>query len=342
MSFKKEFLENIIKLNTLIGEEKIITDTTNDKIKTYLNEVKILGTFSTDNWEIVWRKEIYKFGEYFKETNPEKVFIILEELIESTSEKSEIEVLEFIKSEIFLNFFTSEETIEYLERLTQEFRLNPEFKNSLAQQHKANDRKDLHCKLLRQALKLDKKNQDWLDAIYNAEYGIGKALISDKKHKEAGIYIQEIINSKFYEEYHSYEFQNFFIFLKQRNDDQLLIETKLNDISISSKTLIEDLFDKSRLNVIEILGFFTAIIAFIFGTVTISVSLELSSALVLMTSFGFVMIVFILTLSLVFVNSQSPLLTDKRLWTLVIVLLINISIIFLNPQLVKIIETLTK
>jgi tetratricopeptide (TPR) repeat protein len=339
--YKKEFLEKIIKINTLLDKEKEITEATYEKIKLYLNEIKELGKFSPNSWKKEWRKEIYNFGEHFKEVNPEKVFGLINEIIESTKELSKIEVLEFIKSEVFVNFFTDEESIEYLKSLILKFKLNPEFKNSLAIQYSILGKDDLYCKFLKQALKLDKKNEEWLDLIYRTEYFIGEKLISEKKHEEAENFIQDIIDSNFYKDYRSNEYQNFFIFLKQRNDDQLLIENKLSEINKSSKKLIEELFDKSRIKVIEILAFFIAIIAFIFGAVSISIKLELSSALVLMSSFGFAMIIFSLTMSLVFIKSEVPLLKDKRLWALIIILLINISIIFLSPIMVNLIEALT-
>lgn len=341
MSFKNEYLEEILALNIIINQEKEISPVTIESIKNYLISIKELGKFSPSSWNHEWRKAIYKFGEHFKVLSPEKLFDVLDELISTSSSEFEIEVLEFVKIEVFLNFFTSDETIEYLENLVSRFRLNPEFKVSLAIFYLKEGKNELYSNYLRQALKLDKKNKDWLDSIYKHEYSHGKELIGKKKHEEADSYIQGIIDSKFYEDYYSSEYQNFFIFLKQRNDDQLLIENKLSDIQNSSKILIDDLFDKSRVKIIEILGFFTAIIAFIFGAVTISISLDLSSALILMCSFGFAMIVFILAISLAFTRPQTTIFKDKRMWVLIVILLINISLIFLSPRLVQIIDALS-
>jgi hypothetical protein len=338
MSYKKEYLDKLIEINKLI-KINIEDLTTLQKVESYLKSIKSIGTFSSQNWNIEWRKQVYKFGEEFKEKNPDKIFNFINREIESSTNDSQIEVLEFIKSEVYLNFFTTDESIEYLLELNKRFNLNPEFKNSLSILYNQKGNDEFQCKYLKQALKIEKNNLDWLESIYQKEYAIGKELIFKKKHNEANKFILDIINSEFYKNYRSHEYQNFFIFLLQRNDDQLLIETKLSEINESSKGKIEDLFERSRIKIIEILGFFTAIIAFIFGAITITVKFELPSALILMSSFGLMMIIFVLMLSILFIDSKKKLLEDKRIWGLIIILLINISLFYLSKPLIEIIKS---
>jgi len=342
MSYKKQYLTEILEITELIQNNKEEEKNTIDKIKKYVKTIKSLGSFSNENWRKEWRLAIYKFGEEFNEKNPEKIFHSLNEEIDLSIENSEKEVLEFIKSEIFINFFTLDESIDYLQELSKEFNLNPDFKNSLSILYSKKGNQELSCKYLRQAIKIDKTNTDWLESIYQKEYHIGKELIREKKHEEANIFISNILDSNFYKNYRSQEYQNFFIFLQQRNDDQLLIENKLLEIDKASKIEINNLFEKSRVKVIEILGFFTAIIAFIFGAITITIKAELPSALILISSFGLVMLVFILALSIVFIKSEKRIIHDKRFWTLVVILLINISLIFLAPILSKLIKNITE
>lgn len=340
MNYKKEYLTQIIEITQLIQANKGNDKTTIDQIKEYLRNIKSLGSFSPENWKQEWRKAIYKFGEEFKEKSPENVFNCINEEINLSKEQSEIEVLEFIKSEIFLNFFTLDESIDYLLEVSNKFNLNPDFKNSLAILYDAQGNQQLYCKYQKQAIKIEKNNTDWLESIYHKEYNIGKELIKKKKHKEANKFIQDIIDSNFYKNYRSQDYQNYFIFLQQRNDDQLLIENKLAEIDKASKIEINNLFEKSRLKIIEILGFFTAIIAFIFGAITITVKTELTSALILTTSFGLIMLIFTLALSIVFINTDKELMRDKRFWTLIIILLINISLIFLASPLTRFLKTI--
>lgn len=342
MSYKKEFLDQIIEINKLLNDNKENDLSTLQKIKDYLNSIKSIGYFSSDTWNIQLRKELYKFGEFFEEKNPEKVFTLINDEITSSLNDSELEILEFIKTEVFINFFTEEESIIYLKEIIDKYKMNPEFRNTLSLLYKQKSDIKQAIKYAKQALKIEPNNNVWLDSLYQLEYGFGKKLIEEKKHDEANEFLKEIVNSNFYKKNRNSHYQNFFIFLRQRNDDQLLIESKLLEIDKSSKKEIESLFEKSRIKIIELLGFFTAIIAFIFGAITITVKTDLQSALVLITSFGLIMLIFILALSIVFIKTDKKIYEDKRFYLLIFILFINISLIYLGNPLTELLKTIWK
>jgi hypothetical protein len=83
------------------------------------------------------------------------------------------------------------------------------------------------------------------------------------------------------------------------------------------------------------LGFFTAIIAFVFGTITITVKLNLQASLILISAFGLIMIVFALCLSILFVKSEKKWFEDKRFWVLTLIVFLIFLIVRLGNSLVN-------
>lgn len=314
-----------IKEITSILEKGKIDDNLINLFKVHLQNLEQIEWKS----ENLWISEIYNFGEQFNNKNPEKFFEILNSNIKNGNE----ELYCFIKSEIYINFFDLESSIEYLLGLVKKYELNSDFSHSLSVLYQKLEKWELASKYLRNAIKISNK-RNWIDELYLIEYNLATKLIEKKNHSEAKLFLENIVNSNFYKNKGKNDLQNYFIFLKQRNEDQLLIEEKLITISEKSENTIKELFEKSRLKTIEMLSFLIAIVAFIFGSVNfISKSNNLKQSLLLIFSFGLSLLIFSLTISLIFNNKKIVFWKEIRLYLIIFLLLIISSLIIFSEHL---------
>jgi Mn2+/Fe2+ NRAMP family transporter len=94
---------------------------------------------------------------------------------------------------------------------------------------------------------------------------------------------------------------------------------------------INHALDSDRKRIIEILGFFSAIIAFILSTVSIGKNYKYIEALNFMLGLGIILVLFALTMSLFFNRNEKKLLyKDYKFWILIIALIAMLLLILTN------------
>ena len=123
-------ISELVRNNNLEGQEGAF-----EKFKLYVQEVQEIGRYDPKNWQFGFTNAVYNFGRLFKSANPSFFLNLIDEKLKDQSIANR-EVLEFIRSEIAINFGFDGETLDgevqkYLETLCKEYPYNAEFSNNL-------------------------------------------------------------------------------------------------------------------------------------------------------------------------------------------------------------------
>lgn len=285
-----------------------------DKFRTYVSQVKNLGRYNAVEWRDDFIYRIYEFGYKFKTVDP-TVFLGIIETELLTSNFDEKEILYFLKSEILSNFDKLPKQESDLINLLNLYVTNAEFYHTLG--HIKIEKKEF-TEAIECYTKTTKINSNtrFISPKFEAEVQYVDYLIELEKYDDAGKFIDERIDKKTYEDF---TFHNWFMLLRNRINDYKLLDKKAIKKELELKQLLQDEFQSERRKVIELLGLFTAIIAFIFTTVSVAKTFEYEQAINFTTCLGLVLIDFAITISIIFHEKNVPIYKDIRLYVALVI-----------------------
>lgn len=252
-----------------------------------------------DQWNKDWIKSVYELGNVFSDKDAGLILRVIEDVKSRSSEK---EVFDFIYSEIIWNFF--EQNNEYIKNTFKEFLLkyptNPEFHHSYSHYLENNKNYDQALFEAKTACRLDGDNilfqYNYLHKIktyFNFLLEKGSLEKARTLLKEGKEFLDSVIKPGL----GRWEFFSSLSSMEDRLHDYEAIDKKVkffekeiqNTIKIEQRVLI------------EILGIFSAIIAFILTNITIFVSsLTPREAMYLMIGLAIVLLIFVMSLSFLF------------------------------------------
>lgn len=316
MAYNQQYLTDInliiddIKAGRINGVNEAI-----DRFRTYVTQVKNIGRYSIDNWPSNFIKRIYSFGKKFSEIDPTWFLSAIENEI-AISSFEQNEMLYFIKSEILWNFESHLNQEAFLIDLHQKYVANAEMIHTLG--HIKMEKKEYlqAIELYSQAYRIN-PSDNFLSTKFSNEVNYIENLIENEKYDEAETLVNDRIGSEIYKG--NYIRQNWFVFLRNRIKDYKLLELKAAKKDIEIREMLDKEFQSERRKVIELLGLFTAIIAFIFTTVSIAKTFDFSQAINFITCLGLVLIDFCITISIIFHNKKCPIHKDIRLYVALII-----------------------
>lgn len=324
MAYKEKFKNDLIKINKLIdektfdGEEGALA-----MFQKHIVEVSEIGKFTIDSWNHIWRNKVYDFGTKFKDVNPIDFLNIL------TTEKANLvkdkqEVLDFYYSEIEANSLSGEICEKRIEALVEKYPYNPEFRHTFGHFYKRKKEFEKANEQYRFALNKDKKFRSFIESIFASYYQYLETLI-DKSEYEEGLKIcEEIIKEDIFENDDVY--YNYIFSFKERFKDYSLLNKKILDAELKIKEIVSKETNSGQLKIIEILGFFTAIIAFVFSTLSVGKNFDFKEAIIFNITLGITLLNFALLISLLF-SREKVNFKDFRIVLLIILTLILSTII---------------
>lgn len=319
--YSDNFTNHLNDIISLIKDEKIEGENgAIEKFKLYLEEIIEIGPFDKANWRQDWRKKVWKFGELFKNENPYQ-FI---RLIDNKLLIEKVEVIEFLRSEIIVNFLPDFECKKQLEILIESYPLNPEFRNTLGHYYSREKETLKAIEQYKIAHRLDLSNEEFQNSVFGADQLYLDELLEKSLYDDGHDYIDKLLDDKDYIAFGN-NVRKTLLDYKKRFTDYLTFEKKLKTIESDFKNKINTQLENERKRIVEILGFFSAIVAFILSTISIAKDFSFVEAVFFIIILAFMLIIFNITLSLLFTNSKISLLKDFRFWLLIISL---ISIIF--------------
>ena len=329
MVYIDKFQDDLNEVIKLIDEKKLDGfDGAIKKFKEHIEEVIIIGRFSPENWDENWRKSVYKFGVIFKERDPVEFLKILHEnsllLI-----KDEQEVLDFYYSEIEFNSLPEELCARRFENLIQKYPYNPEFRHTLGHFYKGKKKYIEAIEQYRFAFEKDKKNDIFESTLFNAYKNYCDELIEDEKYDIAISVCNTLLDESIFRD--TVVFNNALLSIKDRINDYISLNKKINKAENDLKNKVEEATKSWQFKTIEILSFFSAIIAFIFSTISIGKNFNFKQALVFNIALGFTLLLFVLVLNLIFSEKNTIKKTDFRI-ILVGIFVIALLILILIAQ----------
>jgi tetratricopeptide (TPR) repeat protein len=294
------------------------------RFRSHIKEVSGIGKFSLEGWNYAWRNTVYNFGTKFSQQDPSDFLKILDEE-KLIIEKEKQEVLDFYYSEIEFNSLPKETCEIKLKLLKEKYAYNPEFYHSLGHFYLNKLKYDEAIEQYNFALEMDKQNNVFKDSLFNTYRSYFEDLIRSSSY-EKGLEISNeiVVSKKFWD---NAILHNYMLGFKERFSDYININIKIKEAEASFKEIAITETQKGQNRLIEILGFFTAIIAFIFATVSIGKNFSFNEAIIFNITLGLVLILFVITVSLFF-SSKTVKILDVRILFFVILIVAILLIVF--------------
>ncbi|MCD4675248.1 MAG: hypothetical protein K8S18_04535 [Desulfobacula sp.] len=325
MPYNTKYNDDLREIINLIIERKIEgTDGALEKFQQHINEVKDIGRFSIDDWNVQWRKNVYELGAKFKNIDP-IAFLNIITAEKSEENKDKQEVLDFYYSEIEYNSLPDESFVKKIEALVSKYPYNPEFRHTFGHFYVRINEYANAIVQYKFAYSKNKRNSTFFETLFNTYMSYFETLI-DKSEYEKGLNLcKNLIAEKTFSDIFVYS--NHLIYLKERFKDYIVLNEKIADAEVKIKEIATKETQKGQIRVIEILGFFTAIIAFIFSTVSIGKNFSFDEAIIFNISLGITLMIFVLLIS-IFFSPKSVKSLDIRMllfFALVLCLLLIVS-----------------
>lgn len=217
--------------------------------------------------------------------------------------KDQQEVLDFYYSEIEYNSLPEEICTKRCEELIRKYPYNPEFRHTLGHFY---NRKKMYINAIEQyrfAFNKDKMNDTFESTLFNTYKSYFDTLIEEVKYDEALKACDELLDEALFRE--TIIFNNILVSTKDRIKDYIVLNKKIVKAEEDLKIKVEEATKSWQFKTIEILSFFSAIIAFIFSTISIGKNFNFIQALVFNIALGFTLILFVLVLNLIFSEKNS-------------------------------------
>lgn len=326
MPYNVKYNQDLIQINKLIDENKINEqDEALEKFKQHIEEIQHIGRFSVEIWNSDWRNTVYNFGTKFKNIDPIDFLKVITSAKQNI-DKDKQEVLDFYYSEIDANSLPEETCSKRMEAFVTKYPYNPEFRHTFGHFFKNRKEYEKSIEQYKFALKKDKKNETFITSLFGSYYEYFESFI-DKSEYEKGLKICiNLLEEKIFQD--NFVYQNYLISIKERFKDYILLNQKILNAEIKIEKIISKEIISGQHRIIEILGFFTAIIAFIFSTITIGKNFNFNDAIIFNISLGITLIIFVLLVSLLFSKKQVKLL-DYRI-ILILLMIISLLLIILK------------
>lgn len=290
------------------------TENALELFKEHIHKVINIGRYKQETWDYQWRELVYKFGESFQDKDPVDFLKVITQEKHKCDEKDEREVLDFYYSEIHANTLNNSFCTEYFEHLIKEYPYNPEFRHSLGHYYSNNDKYEEAFENYLFSYEKDKECNTFELNLVNFGKTYANILISKGEYQKAQQILNTILNHKELDS----EFNNVLIIIKERIKDYIDLNNKISQAEQNIIAKYKEVMQKEQFKTIEILSIFTAIVAFIFSTVSISQSFSLDEALIFIISLGLVLILFIDVTHLFFSYKKPTSFLDYRILLMII------------------------
>ncbi|MEI6488748.1 MAG: hypothetical protein WCP52_07290 [Bacteroidota bacterium] len=324
--FQQKYLTDLQKINELIDENKLEgNDGALEKFKQHISEVSNIGRFSIQNWDIKWRDEVYTFGTKFEKKIDPVDFLKLLSADLNNKNKDKKEVLDFYYSEIEGNSLPEDAFTKRIEALIEKYPFNPEFRHSYGHFLKDKHKYEEAIKQYSFALEKDKKNDLFMENLFGCYHLYFDDLLSKSEYTNGITTIDKLFQDEVFKD--EIIFHNILISTKQRFKDYITIDNKIEKAEKDIKEIVKSETLKGQNKLIEVLGFFTAIIAFIFSTVSTAKAFAFNEAIIFNISLGITLIIFALSISILF-SIKEVKRHDFRKYLLGILVLCLISIVY--------------
>ncbi|MBU1446295.1 hypothetical protein KKD70_03460 [Patescibacteria group bacterium] len=320
MAWDKIYLSQLVVIINLIKKGNIENGHgALKKFDEYLDDVKYLGQFSSDNWDKYWRKKVYDFAKLFDdvaERHAGRFLRVLNEKLKVIGD-SEKEVIEFIKSELVYHYETKQSNLlKQFADFVHQYPDNPEFAQNYSNVLFENNYFAAAIQEAEKTLLIEPDNKVFLESILNKERGYFEYLLDQNDIKAAKKLLQKMEKNERYIKRPNFASQ--LVVMRDRFRDIDMIFKKIDGID----AIVRKSNDREKWRYIEIFGIFSAIIAFVVVNVDIAIAEKLAFAerLLLMVAMGAILSIFAITISYIFNQDDGKFFLKPKFWVLIILL----------------------
>ncbi len=261
--------------------------------------------YANEPWTKTWVKEVYDFGSLFTEYDAGKYLITLKTIFDE--ENPENEKFAFIYSEIAWNYFgnNSEHIRDILRDFTKKYPYNPEFHHTYGHFLMEKSTYDRAFDEYEWALTIDATSRDvtFLSSYLGALKDITDHYLSHGDIDKASNFLKrakDFLAKKGYLKgipHISFETNNALSMLTDRVRDHEIFKKQVGFFEAE----VERKISIAQKKLIEVLGIFSAVVAFILTNVSIMTSnLSLRESLILMLGMANVLLIFSISISYLF------------------------------------------
>jgi|GEM_PF-5610040 len=293
-----------------------------------IKEIKNIGSYNSNTWSEAFCEKIYDLGKLLANKMP----ILIEDLRKeiAASNQVEQEILCFIESEILINSwqYTDPRTNELILNISKKYIYNPEFIHDLGHIEYVKKNYLAAINYYNQALNLAPKNETFRRRVFNSEMQYIESFIEGEEFDEAEDYVTALVTKGTYKD--DFAYSNWLQAIRSRIKDHKLIRSTLINKGKQIEDRVETKLERERFKAIELIGVFTAIIAFIFTTISFTKSFSFRETILLEITAGLILILFVLILSLIFQKSKRKVIGDIRFYSVLIICTALLLVYILN------------
>lgn len=290
-------------------------------LDTHLENIKDIGPYNKNTWKVEYRESVYRLGNL--SSDPDYFYNINEILSKFFNLYGKREIFCFFHSEIIWNFFEQDNFYnkEILHSYIKEYPHNPEFHHTYSHYLEKNKSLEQSMFELKIAIKIERNKNFSFSYLAKINLLFGDYL--KKSVNKAQSFLEEekkyLNSNNFINNLHR---MDLIIFLQRAEDrirDHLLIEEKLE----LAKKDLENSIQIQQRKIIEVLGVFSAIVAFILTNINIaSENLKIKDMLMLMLGMALVLLIFVISISFLFgkryrYNSKFYFLRNLKFWSII-------------------------
>ena len=186
-------------------------------------------------------------------------------------------------------------------------------------------------------MRLDASNNSYQNSVFSADQTYLDNLLEKSQYEIGNKYIDKLIEDNEYTSFGN-NVKTTLLHYKRRFTDYMIFEEKIKTIEKEFREKLNIQLENERKRIVEILGFFSAIVAFILSTVSIAKDFSFMEAVFFLIILAFMLIMFSLTLSILFTTSKVKLLKDFKFWILTISIILIVLFVLGSYTIAKLLE----
>lgn len=277
----------------------------------YLAESESLGTFDTTRWDQSWRSALLELVKDFKRKNPNP-FLLINEKRKAVSGSNK-EIIEYHDAVFQFYFLPNEEFLSKNKKRIEDYPNNPEFRNLQAEALKVRGKYIEASPHYLQAIRLE-DNIMYKNNLFSSEYSRIQQYLRTGENEKAREHMSYLRSQTLFNQNQTWI--SILDTIENRVDDRQHLK---NDL-VNAMQVFKNELEGERKKIIETVGLFSAIVAFILATVSIGINYPFKEAIFFLIALGAILILFAITISLLFTTSKKHIFKDIRFYLLIFIL----------------------
>lgn len=195
-----------------------------------------------------------------------------------------------------------EASVSRFEKLIEKYPYNPEFRHTLGHFYHENKNYEKAIEQYEYARTKDINNPSFKKNLFETYRNYLEYLIDSSEYEKGLKICKKLGKEKTF--WGGGTMHNMILRLQERFKDYIVLNDKIENADKTIKEIIAKETQKGQMKIIEILGFFTAIIAFIFSTISIGKNFNFNEAIIFNISLGLTLLIFVFVINLFFSRKQ--------------------------------------